>query len=53
MIIRENFIYLFIFLFGYGLYGAGITANNNFQDLIYFIAPIPFFLLIYLFKKNK
>ena len=53
MIIRENFIYLFIFLFGYGLYGAGITANNNFQDLIYFIVPIPFFLSIYLFKKNN
>ena len=51
--IRENLIYLFIFLFGYGLYGAGITSNNNSQDLIYLIIPIPFFLSIYLFNKNN
>ena len=53
MIIKENFIYLFIFLFGYGIYGAGITASNNFQDFIYLILPIPFFLSIFLFKKSN
>ena len=53
MIIKENFIYLFIILFGYGIYGAGITANQNYQDFLYFILPIPFFLSIFLIKKDN
>tara|TARA_B100000787_G_scaffold11354_2_gene8466 strand:- start:3322 stop:5187 length:1866 start_codon:yes stop_codon:yes gene_type:complete len=52
MIIRENQIYFFIFLIGYGIYGAGITVKNN-LDLFYLLSPIAFFLSIFLFKKEN
>ena len=52
MTIKENQIYFFIFLFGYGFFGAGITFNHN-LDIVYLLSPVPFFLSIFFLKKEN
>ena len=52
MIIRENLIYYFIFLFGYGVFGAGIVENHNYR-IIYLLAPLFFFTLIFFLNKEN
>jgi hypothetical protein len=51
VIIKENQIYFFIFLIGYGYFGAGITVKND-LDILYLLSPLVFFSSIFLFKKE-
>lgn len=52
MIIRENLIYYFTFLFGYGLFGAGVVKNHDYQ-IIYLLAPLFFFALLFFLNKEN
>jgi hypothetical protein len=52
MIIKENLIYYFIFLFGYGVFGAGIAINNN-LEIFYLLTPLIFFSLIFILNNEN
>jgi hypothetical protein len=52
MIIRENLIYYFTFLFGYGLFGAGVVKNHDYE-IIYLLAPLFFFALLFFLNKEN
>lgn len=52
MIIRENLIYYFTFLFGYGVFGAGVVKNHDY-GIIYLLAPLFFFALLFFLNKEN
>ena len=52
MVIKENQIYILIFFFCYGVFGSGITNENN-LDFYYLFSPIIFFICVVLFNKKN
>ena len=51
MIIKENLLYSFIFIFGYGVFAGGLPIDTNLK-IFHLISPLIFFSLVFLFNKN-